>query len=221
MKKFNLFDYDDPVYPVFERKGAGQVLESANTEAVMESADSNVAGMAMSAVLSWVDGGDYSYSAFEEYAAGIADLDGDEDLSDSEQELFNDVLGLAADAFLSLGATEANVAEFLNDESDSAGEKLGAFISGSMDEESASDEDIIAGFVAGDSIMESGVLEASFKKMRVVRDGKVQVVKKRLGKVVLSAAQKAGLKKARRKAFTGAAKLARAKSMRIRKKRGL
>lgn len=218
MSQFNLFDYDDPVFPVLA--GGDAVMESA--EPVMEAAsDTSAKSLAMSAVLAWIEAGDFTYQAMEEYIAGITDLDGDEEFSEDETALFNDVLAACADAFLSFGADADNVSEFLNDESDAAGKKLGDFVSSAVDEESATDEDIIAGFSGDGSVMESGVLEASFKKMRVVRGGEVKIVKKRLGKVVLSAAQKAGLKKARRKAFSATAKLHRFKSIKVRKQHGM
>lgn len=199
-----------------KKEGKG-VMES---DAILEGA-ATVSSMAMSAVLAWIDGGDYSYTAFDEYVAGIADLDGNEDFSDDEVQLYNDIFNSAADAFLSLGADADSVDSFLNGEDDGAGAKIGEFCSGVVDQESASDTDMIAGFAGGDSVMESGILEASFKKMRVVRGGKVKIVKKRIGKVVLSAAQKAGLKKARRKAFSSVARLHRAKSMKIRRQHGM
>ena len=65
------------------------------------------------------------------------------------------------------------------------------------------------------------ILEATYRKQKVVRDGKVVKINKRIsGKVRLSAAQKAGLRKARRKANT-AARLHRKKSMRLRARRGM
>jgi hypothetical protein len=120
-----------------------------------------------------------------------------------------------------MGASAENVDEFLNGESDEAGETLGKFLSEEITEEAASDEDMIAAFIGGDTVFESGILEAAFKKIRVVRDGKVTIKKKRLGKIIMSAAQKAGLKKARRKSNTAAAKVHRAKSMKLRKQRGI
>jgi len=49
----------------------------------------------------------------------------------------------------------------------------------------------------------------------------VKINKRISGKVRLSAAQKAGLRKARRKANTAAARLHRKKSMRLRARRGM
>ena len=216
MNKFNLFAYDDPEFPLFERKGSRAetgVFESA------EGSDS-VSSMAMSAVLAWIDEGDYTYGTFSSFVAGSADLDGDEEYTEDEEELFNDILAASADAFLSMGASSENVDDFLNNESDAAGEKLGKFLSEEIVEEAASDVDVIAAFAGGSAVFESGILETAFKKVRAVKDGKVIIKKKRIGKGHSTAAQRASMKIARRKANTAAAKLHRAKSMRVRKQRG-
>jgi len=102
----------------------------------------------------------------------------------------------------------------MDEEDDAAGEKIGAFLSGKMADVPDEDEDIIGNY----AISNQPIMEAVVK---VIRAGKVTLKKKRIRKVKLSAAQKAGLKKARRKAFTGAAKLKRKKSMKIRAKRGM
>jgi hypothetical protein len=227
---FNIFEHDDPVFPVLPQVEikVDEVLESAaeadkveeKPEAAIFEASDSTASMAMSAVLAWIDGGDYSYSSFDEYVAGIADLDGNEEFSDDELALYNDLFNAAADAFLSLGADAGDVDSFLNGEDDGAGAKIGETVSATVDQESATDDEMLDGFSAG--VMEAdGVMEAAFKKMKVVRGGKVKIVKKRIGKVILSAAQKAGLKKARRKAFTSVARIRRAKSMKVRNQRGM
>lgn len=234
-KKFNIFDQEDDTFPAFgletilenaaDGKGKAPVKKDSNDHTpaevlIIESANATSA-MAMSAALAWIEGEDYSYQALSEYAAGIADLDGDEEFSDEEIALYNDILTDVADSFLSFGADPKNVDDFLNGEDDAAGAKLGAFVSEVLNGESASNDEMVAAFAGGESVMESGVLEAAFKKMKVVRGGKVKIVKKRVGKVHLSSAQKAGLKKARRKAFTGIARMHRAKSMKLRHKRGM
>lgn len=227
---FNIFEHDDAVFPVLptfaikEEKvlesAAEVVAGAAKPESAIFEASDSTASMAMSAVLAWVDGGDYSYSSFDEYVAGIADLDGNEEFSDDELALYNDLFNAAADAFLSLGADAGDVDSFLNGEDDGAGAKIGEIVSSTIDQESATDDEMLDGFSAG--VMEAdGVMEAAFKKMKVVRGGKVKIVKKRIGKVILSAAQKAGLKKARRKAFSSVARIHRAKSIKIRKQRGM
>jgi hypothetical protein len=68
-----------------------------------------------------------------------------------------------------------------------------------------------------DSIaLDDGAFDATYKKTKVVRGGKVKWVKKRIaGTVRLSGKQKAGIKKAGRKAHSAMAKMRRGKSMKI------
>ncbi len=227
MSKFNYFDcvggYDFEAFhkPAEEKREKG-VFESAG--------DSSVRAMGMSAVLAWVEDGDYTFSALDEYIVGIADLDGDEKLTDDEFETYNEVLSAVADAMLSMGADPDNVTEFLDAEDDDAGEKLGGFLSEVFSGVESPDDEVIDVFANGEdgAVFEcatpepGGVFEAVYKKVKVVRGGKVVLKKKRIaGKVRLSAAQKAGLKKARRRAFSAASKIKRKKAMKIRKQRGI
>ena len=218
---------DDPVFPIMD----GMVLEScggapqnepgtAPRIGVLESyADSQLRSQAMSAVLGWIEDGNFTYDNLDEFVCAVADLDGDFEISEEEGDYYNSVWQQIPNALLTLGAPEDDV-------------EKGEAVKLSLDSEKADDDDLIAGFAYGeDAVLENAdddpegrhmVLEAAYKKRKVVRDGKVVVVRKRVsGKIRLSAAQKAGLRKARRKAHTGAAKLARRKSMRIRKRRGL
>ncbi|MQJ01483.1 hypothetical protein EI062_27360, partial [Escherichia coli] len=99
-----------------------------------------------------------------------------------------------------------------DDEDDDAAADVGASIAG-LDSDDR-DELEAAFVVAGTS---DEMLTEAFKK--VVRNGEIKLIRKRLRKKRLTAAQKSALKKARRKAQTGAAKLARKKSMKLRRKR--
>lgn len=237
-----IFDFDDPTFPS-TRTGqflAG-ILESADIakgkpsdtpDAVEVFALQQARTQAMSAVLAWVAEGDFTYTALDEFICGVADLDGDFEISDEEEVVYNAIWQHVPDALQTLGADEADVNELVNSEDNDAAARIGKALSAAMDETTADDEEIIAGFALGeDAVFENAsddpegrhmILEATYKRRKVVRDGKVQVIRKRIsGKVRLSAAQKAALKKARRKAHTGAAKLARRKSMRIRSRRKL
>ena len=78
----------------------------------------------------------------------------------------------------------------------------------------ADEDELIADF----SVREAMMLEAMQK---VIRDGKVKMIRKPLRKKRLSAAQKAALRKARAKSHNAAARAARKKSMRVRKSRGM
>lgn len=76
-------------------------------------------------------------------------------------------------------------------------------------------------FVDGDET-DDNMLDATYRKKVVVRGGKKIRINKRIaGTIRLNAAQKAAVRKMQRKAFSGAAKIKRAKSMRLRRKMGL
>ena len=191
---------------------------------VLESyADSQLRSQAMSAVLGWIEDGNFTYDNLDEFVCAVADLDGDFEISEEEDDYYNSVWQQIPNALLTLGAPEDDVDKLVNGESNAAGQRVGEAVKLSLDSEKADDDDLIAGFAYGDDPEgRHMVLEAAYKKRKVVRDGKVVVVRKRVsGKIRLSAAQKAGLREARLKANTGAAKLARRKSMRIQKRRGL
>ena len=186
----------------------------------------------MSAVLAWVDDGNFSYQNLDEYIIGIADLDGDFEISDAEEAYYNEVWREVPDALLTLGASVEDVAKFVNDEDDKSAAIVGKAADTLVNELEADDDEIIAGFALGqEAVLENAgtdpdgrhmILEATYKKMKAVRDGKVQLVNKRVsGKMRLSAAQKAGLRKARMTAHTAGANLARKKSMKVREQHGV
>lgn len=75
-------------------------------------------------------------------------------------------------------------------------------------------------FVDGED--DDKMLDATYRKTVAIRGGKKVRIKKRIaGTVRLSAKQKIAVRKMQRKAFSGAAKMHRAKSMRLRRKMGL
>ncbi len=232
---------DDFTFPATRRGQAlSGVLESADkpktgTDAVQVFARQQTRTQAMSAILAWVEDGEFTYTALDEYIIGMADLDGDFEISDEEEAIYNAVWAEVPDALLSLGATETDANDFVNGEgkaSADAAARVGKALKERLDELEADDDEIIAGFALGeDAVFENAsddpegrhmILEATYRKQKVVRDGKVVKINKRIsGKVRLSAAQKAGLRKARRKANTAAARLQRKKSMRLRARRGM
>lgn len=188
--------------------------EAADAGLIEDFAKKQLRSQAMACSLSWIEAGDYSFDALADSVSMIADLDGDEEHAPDEEAYYNELLAEVGYALTALGADAGNVQSFLEDEDDEEGAKLGAFLSEKMQSVEDDDETIIGNYAVSDQpIMESMV--------KVVRGGKIVLKKKRIRRVKLSAAQKAGLKAARRKAFTGAAKLARAKSMKLRRKRGL
>lgn len=233
---------DDFMFPT-SRQGlikSGMILESAAQDAapvanaVDEDARIRARADAMSALLTWIEEGDFSYDTLDECIVVVADIDGDYEITEEEENYFNDVWQEVPDALLSLGADKADVVGLVDGpgkESDKAAARIGKELSEKMEEEEADADSLIAGFAFGEeAILESvsydtslhGILEATYKRKKVVRNGQVQVVRKRVsGHVRQSAAQKASLKKARRKSHTATANLNRRKSMRKREQRGL
>lgn len=210
----------------------GLVLESAESKIFEEAADAGsiddfaakqVRSQAMACALAWIANGDYSYDALIESLSIIADLDGDEELSDDEDEYVNELTTEMAGAFAALGAEVGNIQSFIDNEDDDEGMKMGSFLSEKMQGIEKDDDAIISDYAVSNAPILEGLV-------KVIRAGKVMLKRKRssAGRALLfgrrrklSAAQKAGLKVARRRAFTGAAKKMRAKSMKLRKKLGL
>lgn len=236
--------FDDPVFPVF----GGMVLESCGgggggkkddeksgkekPKGILEAAvDSQTRAEAMSAVISWAENGIFSYDELDGYIYAMADIDGEDDTSENEEDYYNAVWKQIPDAMMTLGAGKGDVAKLVNDEDSAAAQRVGEAISTVLEEEKADDEELIVGFAYGeDAVLESVaddstrhmILEATYQKRKVVRDGEVIVARKRVsGKGHATAKQKASLKKARLKAHTGPANLKRRKSMRLRERRGL
>ena len=189
--------------------------DAANAGAIEDFATKQLRSQAMACALIWVENGDYSFAALADSAATIADLDGDQELGPDEETYYNDLLTEVGGAFTVLGADSGNVQSFIDNEDDAEGLKLGGFLSEKMQTVQDDDETLISHYAVSDApIMESMI--------KVVRAGRITLKRKRIGRPhKMTAAQRAGLKFARRKAFTGAAKLHRAKSMRLRRKRGM
>lgn len=189
---------------------------------------------AMSAVLTWIDEGEYSYDFMDELVLAAADLDGNEEISPAEEALYASIWIEVPGALLALGCDEKDVDAFVDGpgkEADEAAARLGAFLSKAMDEMEMDDSDIVLSYALGqDAVLESAtgddartaILEATYRKKMVIRDGKKVRKNVRVsGRVHLSAAQKRAVKKMQRKAHTGAADRHRAKSMRKRQQMGL
>lgn len=189
---------------------------------------------AMSAVLTWIEEGEYSYDFMDELVLATADLDGNEEISDAEEALYSSIWNEVPGALLALGCDEKDVDIFVDGpgkEADEAAARLGAFLSKAMDDMEMDDGDIALSYALGqDAVLESAtgddartaILEATYKKKMVIKDGKKVRKNVRVsGSVHLSAAQKRAVKKMQRKAHTGAADRHRAKSVRKRQQMGL
>ena len=213
------FNYADPA-PKQDQEIC--ILEAAkNGVLIVEAAadnftDQQLRSMAMSVSLTWVNDGEHTFEALDALAVGMIDLDDDGEVSEDEEDDYNDLLSAVAEALIRLGASAENVVAFIDDEDDDAGAKLGEFISGKLAASEIDDDEVIMRHVTtqiGDAIFEATV--------KVVRNGKVVLKKKRIKKYRMSAAQRQALKKARRKANSSTARRNRRKSMRMRKQRNL
>ncbi len=182
-------------------------------EAIDKAGNQAMRADAMAVVLAYLDDGDDSAEALDLYAQALADSDEDGEIGDPEQEDYELFLTLMAEALAALGVP-AKVAMAAMDGDDDAAAKAYTAASDFVEASEADEDDLIAEF----SVRESMILEATQK---VIRDGKVKLIKKPLKKKRLSSAQKSALKRARMKAHTGAAKRARAKSMKARRSRGM
>lgn len=183
--------------------------------------DSNTSLMAVSAVQQWAETDDLTEG--EGYAdrllsllVGVVDDDLDGELSDEEAEDLLELADAAAEYLESLGVSEDDISQLLNDWDNEAGERVQELVASKL-EDGAEPTD----FVFGDGSDEAA-LDAVYKKKLVVRKGKKVRINKRVsGTIRLSAAQKVAVAKMRRKSNTGMAKLRRAKSMRVRARAGL
>lgn len=167
------------------------ILEAAN-RSVMQNALSNVAD----AVFAWADSGDLTFDSLDGFVQAIAGIsdDNDSEVTEEQDDAYNKAWANVAD-FLAACGVDDDLIEALADDEDDAAADVGAAIAG-LD----SDELEVAFVVAGTS---DEMLTEAFKK--VVRNGEIKLIRKRLRKKRLTAAQKSALKKARRKAQTGTA----------------
>ncbi|HAV9958190.1 TPA: hypothetical protein JLH71_002572 [Escherichia coli] len=192
-------------------------VEKAMLEAVESRAKGDMRSLAASMLAGWVEDGDPEADSFDALAismAGLADIDEDTDFTDEQIDAYNEALAALADAAVALGADQDDVTEMIDDEDDAAAERV-------FDALSENDSDMMESAIAIYTVAggDSAMLEDVRKK--VVRDGKVTIIRKRPRPRRMTSLQKQALKKARRKAHTSVANINRRKSMRIRKKRGL
>lgn len=170
---------------------------------------------AMAMAVEWVADGDDSAEALDVYAQALADVDEDGEVAgDEEQEAYEQALTLMAEALVSLGAPTQVATDAIGGDDSAAAKAFvaaGDFLDGDADMDV---DEMIAEFAVRESMMMDAMV-------KVIRSGKIKLIRKPLRKKRLSAAQRAALKKARAKSNTASARTARRKSMRIRSSRGM
>lgn len=196
-----------PVEMTFELANQ-MLLEAAQTQAASSALEN-----AADAVFSWADGDDHSFDALDGYAlalAGIAEDATDDDITDAQDDLYNDAWANFANFMVAAGLDEDEVSSLCDDGDDDAAEDIASSLA------ELGDDDRSGLIFAFSSSANSAMTEAVKK---VVRAGKVVLIRKRARPRRLTSAQRAALKKARMKAHTSGANLSRMKSLKLRAKR--
>lgn len=197
------------------RKDRGS-KETAMMEAVERRYNEDRRSLSASMLLDWVSDGEPTWDSFSALAvslAGLDDLDDDADYTDEQVDAYNEALSDLAYAAIALGADQDDVTNMIDEENDDAASAVFDALSDIDDEDEAISQYAIAG-EDDDAMFEA-------PRIKVVRAGKVVLIRKRLKKVRRTSKQKAALKKAQLKAHTSTAKLHRRKSLKVRKSRGL
>ena len=141
---------------------------------------------------------------------GIANEDADGELTDDDKDVIEDATEAAGDFLAGYGVDESDIDLLLNERDNDAAERVQDLLQAEMADMDGAGCDKK---LSGDDL----AFDATYKKQRVIRDGKAKWVRKRVsGTVRMSAKQKLALKKARRKAHSSAAKMKRKKSNRRR-----
>lgn len=144
---------------------------------------------------------------------------GDEDLTDDEADYAAALAELVGDYLEGKGIPSEDVDTLL--EGDLEDNDLATRIHDALLDAMPQGDDAMLDdaekFVWGET--EENMLDATYRKVLAVRAGKKVRIKKRVaGTVRLTAAQKVAVKKMQRRAFSGTAKMKRARSMRLRRK---
>lgn len=220
--------------------------EVANKIAVFQ--EQQIAAEAMALVDEWLNTEDSSLDEGEgmgdrlySLMIGLADENKDGDISDDEAEVINIGLNAVADYFVFKGISEENTTALLTDFDNELANNVREMLLGAIpdgDEELYAEMDkIMFSPEENESVFDSAtdsamldsvaekegiILDAAYRKVFAIRHGKKLRINKRVsGKVRLSAKQRQAIRKAQRKAFTGAAKMKRLRSFRLRKKFGI
>lgn len=187
--------------------------ESTSIDVIGALNDQVVRLKAGSVVVEWARADDNSYSMLESLVIGMVDEDEDGELDDDQQVEANELFTVVAEALIQIsGMPAATIQKMLENEDDELAEQVAEKVEEKLKPVSSSE-------VVADFAVKQALLLSSQRK--VVRDGKVVIVKTKLRKQKRTAAQKAALKKAQLKSNNSASRAKRKKSNRQRKAHGL
>lgn len=204
---------------VSEKQFLSSVDDQTLLSAVSAKANQDDRSLAASIAIEWAtdNGAELGDLYAMIYAAVVAGDDSEdeelEELTPEQDEHYETLLELVGDVLISVGGASAkSVQTMLDEDSEDAALDVAEKMRSAMKETSA--DELIADYAVQEELLMSAM-------KKVVRNGKVKFIKRRIRKVRLSAAQRAGLKKARLRSNTAAAKAKRRKSNRIRTNSGL
>lgn len=157
--------------------------------------------------------------------SGMADQDGDDDLTPEEEEIFNLLAQAFFELLVSMGVTEEDAIAVLSEGDEVAAQRIVELLQDQDLEDNEAIDSFVFDGAASQSILDSAsgqLLDAVYRKKLVVRHGKKMRINKRIsGNVKRSAAQKVAIRKAMRKAHSAKARMGRMKSMKARARMGL
>lgn len=157
--------------------------------------------------------------------SGMADQDGDDDLTPEEEEIFNLLAQAFFELLVSMGVTEEDAIAVLSEGDEVAAQRVVELLQDQDLEDNEAIDSFVFDGAASQSILDSAsgqLLDAVYRKKLVVRHGKKMRINKRIsGNVKRSAAQKVAIRKAMRKAHSAKARMGRMKSMKARARMGL
>ena len=153
---------------------------------------------------------------------GMVDADKNGEISPDEADYLDMALNITAEWLQANNVASTDIGALLNDEDADVAENIVDLLKGILPDGDDAIQDAINEFAGLGEVMDSAVMDASYKKVTAIRDGHKVKIKKRIsGTVRQTSAQKQAIKKAQRKSHSGAARLKRAKSMRVRQQRGI
>lgn len=198
-----------------EEQFFSSVTEDDLLSAVSTKAGQDERSMAASILVQWASDESAELSDLDGlvFGAVLEDEDAEiEDLSDDQAQEYDALVDVVGEFAISVGASAAQVQNMIEDGDEKAALDVAEIVRTAISKNGA--DELIADFAVKEQMLMSAVV-------KVIRNGKLKFKRKRTRKVILNAAQKAGLRKARMRAHTAASKANRRKSMRIRKSRGL
>ncbi|MDK4684707.1 hypothetical protein QDY71_02305 [Kingella negevensis] len=167
-----------------------------------------------------LDDGETLLDRFDALMIGCVDTNKNGELDDDELEVLDYAYNIASDLMASYGVSDDDISAMLNDSDDDATANIHELlINTGADGEDAELARIHAAAFDFDEDSDAAVMDATYRRVLAIRNGKKTRIRKRIAGVVkLTAKQKMAIRKAQMKAHSGKARAQRLKSLRIRRK---